>query len=48
MADICIQQQEGHMYSVIVNVREDDVRLRTYSTDPASLFSAENQRDYDT
>lgn len=48
MADICIQQQEGHMYSVIVNVREDDVRLRTYSTDPSSLFSSENQRDYDT
>lgn len=48
MADVCIQQQEGHMYSVIVNVREDDVKLRTFSTTPSTLFSTENQRDYDT
>ena len=48
MADISIQQQVGHMYSVIVNVREDDVRLRTFSTTPSSLFTTENQRDYDT
>lgn len=48
MADISIQQQEGHMYSVVVNVREDDVKLRTYSTTPSGLFTTENQRDYDT
>lgn len=47
MADISIQQQVGHMYSVVVNVREDDVRLRTFSTTPSSLFTAENNRDYD-
>ena len=48
MADISIQQQVGHMYSVVVNVREDDVRLRTFSTTPSNLFSTENNRDYDT
>lgn len=53
MADISIQQQQGHMYSVIVNVREDDTKLRTDAqaqsiSDPSALFSAENARDYDT
>lgn len=48
MADISIQQQVGHMYSVVVNVREDDVRLRTFSTSPENLFTTENNRDYDT
>lgn len=48
MADISIQQREGHMYDVIVNVREDDVRLRTNITSPQSLFTSENNRDYDT
>ena len=47
MADIAIQQREGHMYDVIVSVREDDSRMRTNPTSPASLFTAENQRDYD-
>jgi len=48
MADICIQQEAGHMYSVIINVREDDTRLNTASLDPTTLFTIENQRDYDT
>lgn len=47
MADICVQQREGHMYDVIINVREDDSRQKTYSTSPQSLFTAENARDYD-
>lgn len=42
MADVCIQQEAGHMYSVIINVREDDVRLRTISVTPSTLFTAEN------
>lgn len=47
MADIAIQKREGQMYDVVINVREDDTRLRSYSTSPASLFTAENTRDYD-
>ena len=48
MADIAIQQREGHMYDVIVNVREDDTKLRTSAVTPSSLFTTENARDYDT
>lgn len=47
MADICIQQTAGHMYSVVVNVREDDTKIRLTITSPAALFSDENARDYD-
>ena len=35
------------MYDVLVNVREDDVRLTKDPVDPATLFTAENARDYD-
>lgn len=48
MADISVQQEVGCMYSVVVNVREDDVKLRTTSTTPSSLFTTEDNRDYDT
>ena len=47
MADIAIQQTAGPMYSVVVSVREEDTKVRTTITSPASLFSAENSRDYD-
>lgn len=36
------------MYDVIVNVREDDVRMRKTVATPSSLFTNENNRDYDT
>lgn len=48
MADISIQQRAGHMYDVVVSVREDDARMRTGPTSPDALFGAENMRDYDT
>lgn len=47
MADISVQQREGCMYDVVINVREDDSKLRTTSVSPSSLFTVENQRDYD-
>ena len=48
MADIAVQQREGCMYDVVINVREDDARLRTNVTaNPSSLFTTENARDYD-
>lgn len=47
MADITIQKREGHMYDVVVSVREDDSRNRRASWTPSSLFTAENNRDYD-
>lgn len=47
MADISVQRREGHMYDVVVSVREDDVKLRTTSNSPSSLFGSENARDYD-
>ena len=47
MADITIQKKAGHMYDVVVSVREDDCRNKTTSVTPSSLFSTENARDYD-
>lgn len=47
MAEVCVQQREGCMYDVLINVREDDTRLRTSITSPEALFAAENNRDYD-
>lgn len=47
MAEIAIQQTAGHMYSVVVNVREDDTKVRTTIQTPDTLFAAENARDYD-
>ena len=47
MADVSIQKMQGHMYSVVVNVREDDCKLRTNSTTPSALFTQEDRRDYD-
>ena len=50
MADVAVQQVNGCMYEVIINVREDDSRLTKAApeTDIASLFANENERDYDT
>lgn len=53
MAEVSINQVAGHMYEVVISVTEDDSRMRTpdqttASTDPASIFTAENARDYDT
>jgi len=49
MADIVIQHNDGCMYSVSVSVNETDTRMRrTPPVTVASLFSAENSRDYDT
>lgn len=47
MAEVAVQQREGHMYDVLVYVREDDGRLRLNSVTPETLFTAENNRDYD-
>lgn len=48
MADIVIQKRAGHMYDVVVSVREDDSRNRVVSySSPATLFTTENNRDYD-
>ena len=48
MADVVIQKRAGHMYDVLVSVREDDSRNRVASiSNPATLFTTENRRDYD-
>jgi len=47
MADISIQKRNGHMYDVVISVREDDSRTRTTSLSPSSLFTTENNRDYE-
>lgn len=47
MADISIQQRVACMYDVVINVRENDVKLRTYATSPSYLFSVEDARQYD-
>lgn len=47
MAEITVQQRAGCMYDVMINVREDDVRLKKTAETPSTLFTAENQRDYD-
>lgn len=48
MADVVIQKRAGHMYDVVISVREDDCRNRmtSYPT-PSTLFRNENNRDYD-
>ncbi len=50
MADICVQLDgDGASYSVVVHVHEEDTRLRlTGGATPSSLFTAENNRTYDT
>lgn len=49
MAEIAIQHQAGHMWSVSVSVNEIDSRTRRQApATVASLFAAENARDYDT
>lgn len=48
MAEVTVQKNQGCMYDVIVNVREDDVRMRKTVATPSSLFTNENNRDYDT
>ena len=48
MADISIQQVEGHMYNVMINVREDDcLYTSSASENPETLFAIENRRGYD-
>jgi len=47
MADISVQKRSGHIYDVVISVREDDTRIRTSSTSPSSLFTTENNRDYE-
>jgi len=47
MADIVIQKRAGHMYDVVISVREDDSRNRVASYTPSTLFTTENNRDYD-
>ena len=48
MAQVLIQYVDGCTYNVIVNVSEDDMRLRIHApNDPASLFTSENARTYD-
>lgn len=47
MADVTIQKVAGHLYNVIISVREDDAKIRTTSLTPSGLFVAENNRDYD-
>lgn len=43
---------QGHMYQVIISVREDDSRIRlqplAQSVPISDLFTAENARGYDT
>lgn len=35
------------MYDVVVNVREDDAKNRVANLTPSTLFTTEEQRDYD-
>lgn len=47
MADVNVQNTAGHMYEVVVQVREQDMRMRINgSAGPSSLFTTENQRQY--
>lgn len=46
MSDISVEKQQGHMYKVVVNVHERDVKSRRANTSPENLFTRENQRDY--
>lgn len=47
MADVSVQKTAGHMYEVIVSVRETDTRMRMDGTEePEDLFEDENERNY--
>lgn len=47
-SDIVAQHQDGGMWSVVIGVNETDEKpSATVPSNVASLFSAENQRDYD-
>ena len=47
MADVNVQKTAGHMYEVVVQVREQDIRMRINgSAGLSSLFTTENQRQY--
>ena len=47
MAQCAVIQRAGDMYDVVVNVSEQDSRLRISAVnDPASLFTDENNRTY--
>ena len=47
-SDIAPQHQDGGIWSVQIQVNEEDVRASlTVLTDPSTLFSAENARNYD-
>ena len=47
-SDIAAQHVDGHMWNVVINVNENDEKFSYYvPLNPASLFTAENQRNYD-
>jgi len=47
-SDIVAQHVDGHMWEVVINVNEDDEKFSyELPSNPASLFTAENQRNYD-
>ena len=47
-SDIVAQHVDGHMWQVIINVNEEDEKYSyTLPANPASMFTAENQRNYD-
>lgn len=49
MADVQVQQVEGHMYNVVINVREEDCLLSISPDVPYStLFAYTDSRGYDT
>ena len=49
MAEIAVVHVAGCMYEVHVTVNEDDMRLRVeIVSNPKTLYSTENARDYDT
>lgn len=48
MASISVQHEDGAMYSVVITVDETDTRTSLSASESfATLFSAEQQRDYD-
>ena len=48
MADVVMQHEGGTMWSVAVSVNEQDTRMSLSASESfASLFSAENAREYD-
>ena len=47
-SDIAAQHVDGHMWNVVINVNENDEKFSyTLPANPASMFTSENQRNYD-